>query len=372
VMLPAGCSIQISHASTSDKDKLKEAEDALKNPAWTDAQKIEQWRSNLEFRTYAYQGDPRASGEVILSAPLHDVREELIWIEIVLIAAPGGSLPMLSELRVLYPGATLIEHLPAIYRSGELESGNFTRALVGVLEAGTQDLDDRIGKLGRKIDPKFADSDWLDYVAGWLGLPWDNSLSVDQKRRIVSRGAAIARGYSTRSGLEELLDCLIPDTPRRFRITDMTAQFGLATIAGTECEGSRLPAVLAGLPATATEIGNKAVIGKARLPCGEPGLDAAGLNGRIRIDIAATAEERAAWSPWIERLVETMVPATARTKLRWLGPGQFRGDRLEEDSKIIDETPARLGSEAITGASRLGGRSRTTLPNRLTRNSTLQ
>jgi hypothetical protein len=33
---------------------------------------------------------------------------------------------------------------------------------------------------------------------------------------------------------------------------------------------------------------------------------------------------------------------------------------------------ALLGSEAVTGASRLGGRLRTTLPNKLTRNSTLQ
>ena len=372
VGLPAGCSISISHASAADPDKLTKAEQALADPKSSHAQRLANWRSNVEIRTYTYHGDPRTSREVVLSAPLHDVHNELIWIEIVLIAAPGGSLPKLSELKVLYPGATLIEHLPAIYRRGELEGGDFTRALVGVLEAGSQDLDERISKLGRKIDPKFANDAWLDYVASWLGLPWDNSLTVDQKRRIVSRGPKIVAGYSTRSGLEELLECLIPGSPRRFRVTDMTAQFGFATIAGNGCEGSRLPAILAGLAATAMELGNKAVLGKARLPCGEPEPDSARLIGRIRIDIAATAEERAAWSPWMERLIETMLPATVRAQLRWLGPAEFRGDRLDEDSEIVEEAAARLGTEAITGASRLGGRLRTTLPDRLTPNSTLQ
>ena len=372
VDLPPGCSIRISHASAANFDAHKKAEEALVDPMLTPSQRLAKWRNAVVTRTYAYHGDSHEPREVSLSAPLHDVRDESIWIEVTMIAAPGGRLPALSELRVLYPGTTLIEHLPSIYRSGELTSGDFTRALVGVLEAGTQELDETIGKLGQKIHPKSAEGSWLDYVAGWLGLPWDNGLSVDQKRRIVSRGAALAKGYSTRSGLEELFDCLMPGTPRRFRVIDITADFGLATIAGRGCEGSRLPAVLAGLPATATELGNKAILGKARLPCGESEPDYPRLVGRIRIEVAATAEEQAAWSPWLAGLVETMLPATVRAEIRWLGPAELRRGRIDENSKIIDEPQVRLGTDAVAGASRLGGRARTILPSKLTQNSTLQ
>lgn len=372
VNLPAGCSIRISHASAASLDMRKKAEEALVDPGLMPGQRLAKWRNAVVTRTYTYHGHSGESGEVTLSAPLHDVRDELIWIEVALIAAPGGRLPALSELRILYPGATLLEHLPSIYRSGELTSGDFTRALVGVLEAGTQELDEKIGKLGQKIHPKSAEGAWLDYVASWLGLPWDNGLSVEQKRSIVSRGAAIAQGYSTRAGLEELLECLMPGTPPRFRVTDITADFGLATIAGRGCEGSRLPAVLAGLPATATELGNKAVLGKARLPCGEPEPGYAKLLGRVRIDIAATAEEQAAWSPWLARLVETMLPAAVRADIRWLGPAELRRGRIDDNSKIEDEPAGRLGTDAVTGASRLGGRARTILPSKLTQNSTLQ
>lgn len=372
VELPAGCSIHISHALASNADNRAKAEAAMADAALSQAQRLTEWRRHVELRTFAYHGDSRASGKVVLSAPLHDVRDQSIWIEVALIAAPGGRLPVLSELAILYPGSTLIEHLPAIYRTSELESGDFTRALVGVLEASTQNLDQEIGKLGRKIHPKSADGDWLDYVASWLGLPWDNALSVDQKRRIISRAAAIAEGYSTRAGLEELLECLMPGHPRQFRVVDITAEYGLATIAGRGCEGSSLPAVLAGLPTTATELGNKAILGKARLPCGDDEPDSARLIGSVRIDVSATAEERGLWSPWLGNLIEMMLPAAVRANVRWLGPSELRGNRIDKELKIIPEPTAHLGSDAVTGVSLLGGRSRTTLPSKLTPNSTLQ
>ena len=372
VELPAGCSIRISHACASDAEKRNKAEESLRNPALTNAQRLEGWARCVKRRTRTYHGASSRGGEITLSAPLHEVGEELVWIEVALIAAPGGRLPVLHELRVLYPGAMLIEHLPAIYRSGEFKPGDFTRMLIGVLEGGIQDLDEKIGKLGRKIHPKTADDAWLDYVASWLGLPWDNGLGVDQKRRLIGRTAALAEGYSTRSGLEELLECLLPGPPRRFRITDATADFGLATIAGRGCEGSRLPTILAGLPSTAVELGNKAILGKARLPCGEPKPDSARLVGHVRIDVAATAEERAAWWPWLKPIIESMLPAMVDARLRWLGPSVLNENRINENSKIVEEPSARLGSEAVTGRSRVGGRTRTTLPTKLTPNSTLQ
>ena len=372
VDLPPGCSIHISHATAHDEEAGAKAEYALSDPSLSQAERIAEWRRHVERQTYAYHGDPRQTGPAVLSAPLHDVRDGSIWIEVALIAAPGGRLPVLSELAILYPGTTLVEHLPAIYRTGELENGDFTRALVGLLEASTQNLDQAIGGLGRNIHPETADSEWLDYVASWLGLPWDEALSLEQKRRIVGRAAAIAEGYSTRIGLEALLECLMPDRSRRFRIVDMTADHGLAMIAGKECEGSRLPAILAGLPATATELGSKAILGKARLPCSDSESESARLVGHVRVDIIATAEEREAWLPWLPRLVDLMLPAAVQAQIRWLGVGEVRAGRLDEGTKLEPAPTARLGSDAVISAARLGGRARTTLPIKLTKNSTLQ
>lgn len=375
VVLPPGCSLEISYGAAPDKaDERGSIMARLDDQSVSPLRRLAAWQAELAQRTFVFHGDPAlAPGEAtVLSTPLHDVTDEWLWVHVAVSAAPGGSMPSLSELSVLYPGPTLIEHLPAIYRSAELESGDFLRALVGVLEAGTQQLDATIGDLGRRIHPATAQGEWLDFVAGWLGLPWDDGLSLDQKRRLAGSAAAIAGGYGTLAGLDALLGSLLPDRPRRFRIVDGTAEFGIATIGGGTCEGSKLPAMLSGLPRTATELGNKAILGLARLPCGEPEPETARLLGRIRIDIAAGAEERAAWSPWLQTLIDSMLPATARADLRWLGRNAFaEPDRLSDGLTLDSEPMARLGTDSVTGAARLGGRKRTTLPRRLGDDSTL-
>ena len=374
-MLPPGCSLEISYGAAGDRAEQREPVLAqLDDESVSPSRRLAAWRAAVTPRTFVFHGDPAlAPGEeTVLSAPLHDVTDEWLWVHVALTAAPGGRVPSLSELSVHYPGPTLIEHLPAIYRAGELESGDFLRGLVGVLEAGTQQLDATIGDLGRHIHPATAEDDWLDFVAGWLGLPWDDGLSLDQKRHLASSAASIASGYGTRAGLEALLGSLLPERPRRFRIVDGTADFGIATIGGGSCEGSRLPTMLSGLPRTATELGGKAFLGQARLPCGEPEPETARLLGRIRIDIAAGAEERKAWSPWLGTLVDSMLPATARADLRWLGRNAFaEPDRLSDGLTLENEPMAHLGSDSVTGGARLGGRKRTRLPRRLADDSTL-
>jgi hypothetical protein len=116
--------------------------------------------------------------------------------------------------------------------------------------------------LGWRVNPQSASGAWLDLTARWLGLPWDDALSLDQKRSIALRAADIARGRGTRAGLDALLECLMPGLPRRFRVVDTTADFERATVGGDLCSGSRLPALLGGLPSTATELGSKAILGK--------------------------------------------------------------------------------------------------------------
>jgi hypothetical protein len=67
-----------------------------------------------------------------------------------------------------------------------------------------------------------------------------------------------------------------------------------------------------------------------------------------------------------------MLPATVRGQVRWLARHAFDADRLLDEFKLEEEPVGRLGTDSVTGSARLGGRAKTTLPTRLTRNSTLQ
>lgn len=354
--LPEGCTLEISFASTDDPEARDAALAVTADAKLSDSQKIARLRSQLAWQTYSFNGGTTSVAEqsVSYSVPLFDIHDRFLWVSVALIASPGGGIPVLSELDILYPGRTLMENLPGIYQRAEATPGSFLRSLVGVLESTTQSLDARIAEIGHNIHPETAPGPWLDYIAGWLGLPWDDAMPLEQKRGVVLHAADIARGYGTRAGLEALLTGLMPGTPLRFRITDSTAEFGLSVVGGGACEGSRLPVMLAGLPSTATELGNKTILGKARLPCSDVDDGTARLIGRIRVDVRATAAEQAAWEPWLKALIDAMAPATTRVKLHWLGALAFRQVMELGDELTLEDPPEpHLGTDAVTGVARL-------------------
>jgi phage tail-like protein len=247
-----------------------------------------------------------------------------------------------------------MDNLPAIYRRDAAEPNSFLRSLVGVLEGTTQELDSRIASMGSRIHPSTAPAAWLDYIARWLGLPWDDALSLEQKKTLVLHAAALAKTRGTRAGLETLLACLVPGTPRRFRVTDATADFGFAIVGGGACTGSELPAMLGGLTRWSAELGSRAVLGYMRLPCpGQVDDGVRQLAGKIRIDVAARAEERHAWEPWLATLISEMVPLTARVHLRWVSGQALRTGRLD-GTLVLDAAPSpHLGTDAVTSLARL-------------------
>jgi len=356
--VPDGAALEISYAATADpaiRDRLVAIAADRSLPASHRVQKLLRepgiWRTPIPFHGSGASPDESAAK---LAAPLFDVREPYIWVCITLSATAGGSLPSLNRLAVLYPVRTLMENLPAIYRRAEAQPGSFLRSLVGVLESTTQDLDERIAALGSHVHPSTATRPWLDFVARWLGLPWDDALDNERKKRIVARASELARGRGTRAGLETLLECLLPGTPRRFRVTDATADFGFAIVGGEGCRGGALPALLAGRTQWSAELDSSAVLGRMRLPCeGQIDDGARQIAGRIWVDVAASGEERRLWEPWLSALIDEMVPLTARVQLRWVSARMLRAARL--DGSLVLEAPPtpHLGSDAVTGIARL-------------------
>jgi phage tail-like protein len=356
--LPEGSTLELSFAATDDtetRNRLTGIAADESQPASHRVRKLlgepDIWRAPTMFHG---SGSQPEKSPAVFSAPLFDVRERYLWACVTLIAAPGAKLPAVAELAVRYPGRSLIDELPAMYRRGEGEPGNFVRALVGVLEATTQGLDDRIASLGSHVHPDTASAPWLDFVARWLGVPWDDGLSVDQKKAMVQRAGDLASRRGTRAGLETLLESLMPGIPRRFRVSDTTADFGFAIVGDGACEGSALPAMLGGRAPWSAELDAGAVLGAMRLPC--PGQFDDGtwrLTGRIRVDVAATAQERKAWEPWLLALISEMVPLTARVELRWVSSHALRGNRLDGNLTLEAAPLAHLGTDAVTGLARL-------------------
>ena len=359
--LPEGSTIEIAVASTDDTATRDRLNAIAADESKAAGQRVRELRSEPDLwrgRTEFHGSSTHATNpKTVLAAKLFDIRDRYLWVTITLSAAAGGRLPLLSELAVLYPGRTLMENLPSIYQREESRPDSFLRSLVGILEATTQGIDARIAAMGSLVHPASAPEPWLDFLARWLGLPWDDALSEEQKRAIVARAAELAKGRGTRAGLEALLDALIPGTPRRFRLIDATADFGFAIVGDAACAGGALPAMLGGRTEWSAELSSRTVLGRMRLPCdGQRDDGTYHLAGRVRIDVAATAAERKSWTPWLHRLITEMLPLTARVTLRWVSAQALRSDRLDGSLTLESAPSPHLGTDAITGLARLPDR----------------
>jgi phage tail-like protein len=367
--LPAGATLQITCGATDDvaiRDELN-AIAATTSPAGQRVQAMLAvpgvWQPAISLHGSA-SAPPQAG--IPFAAPLYDIHARYLWVCVTMVAGAGANLPSISRLSVLYPGRTLMENLPGIYQRAEATPGSFLRSLVGVLETTTHTLDDTILSLGANIHPDSASSAWLDYVARWLGLPWDDTLDVSQKRALVENAEALAAGRGTRAGLATLLGCLLPGTPARYRITDFTVDYGIAMLGGTSCIGSALPAMLGGLPRSAARLDIQATLGCMRLPCDGTEVDPfARFVGLLTVEVAATAAEEAAWAPWFANVLANMLPLTTRPQIRWLGPDAFTDRTLGNTLILGHPSNPRLGTDAVSGQVWLPGASM--LPARATR-----
>jgi phage tail-like protein len=353
--LPEGATIEMLVAATDNAEARDRMAGIFADGSLTASQRIQKLRAETDLwhaSTIFHGSEPQS--DTPFAAPLFDVRERYLWVSLTLSAAPGARLPEMTELRVLYPGRSLMENLPAIYQRAEESPGSFLRSLVGVLETTTQGLDARIAAMGSRINPSTAPEPWLDFVARWLGLPWDDGLTLAQKKAIMTRAPELAKSRGTRAGLEALLESLMPGTPRRFRVIDATADFGFATVGGDGCSGTAIPAILGGFNRWNAELDSRAVLGIMRLPCAGQRDDGTGqLAGQIRIDVAASAAERTAWEPWLLALITDMVPLTARVELRWVSAQALRTGRLDGTLTLESSPAPHLGTDAVTGLARL-------------------
>jgi phage tail-like protein len=354
--LPEGTTLEISYASTDDKETRDRLNAIINDNSMPASQRVQRLLSEPDFwhGPTAFYGTTTSQTTKTCSAKLFDVKDRYLWVRVSLTATAGARLPSLSELAVLYPGRTLMEDLPSIYQKEEELPDSFLRDLVGVLETTTQGLDSQIASMGRQIHPASATEPWLNFIARWLGVPWDDALSLEQKRAVISRASELAKNRGTRAGLEALLESLIPGTPRRFRVMDRTADAGFAVVGGESCGGSMLPAMLGGRTRWSRELDSDAVLGYMRLPC--PGQLNDGvwhLTGKIRVDVAATAAERKAWEPWLVALITEMVPLTARVELHWTTTHVLRSNRLDGTITLQSAPAPHLGTDAITNLARL-------------------
>jgi phage tail-like protein len=353
VTLPAGTAMDVTWAATDDQWLIDRAGQIVAGPATVRAvDELEQllpW--NDEKVTYRATGE-EAEPETV-AAVLGEVTETALWLRVQLRTPPARISPVMSGLRVLYPSASYLDDLPAIYQ----EQPTGTRALRRILapyELLLGSLDETLADLPGRIDPATADSQWTDYLLSWLGFPPLGDLPAATRGKLLERASVILERRGTRAGLQELLDIVTEQRARIADSADETAGWFLGS--GDPLSPEDAP-VLLGVDTVAlaqqpepSRLGTM-VIGRNPLGhgCPDPALTLTQRASLITITVELDPEEQAVLEPVIERLLPVFVPAQCRVKVAYTGSdGSSRTRQLDIDFRLgpADPAPEDTGGHA--------------------------
>jgi phage tail-like protein len=355
VDLPRGAVVEAEAVTTRSNDIIRLASQIaadMTRSAQQRQQAIWDLFDHPSSRVFHLTAAPAAGQPVAI--PLFDQPERWLWLRLKLVTPPGVTPAAIRELRVLYPDASLMRHVPAIFRGTENDPTGFLRSLVGVLETTTQGVDEKIRSIASQIDPRTAPVAWLDYVAGWLDLPWENALPADAKQRLVAAAGALLNQRGTRGGLEALLRALV-GPGARIRIADLTVDHPPTRLGGACGSGARLPMLLAGPLASAPILGTRAVLGRACLGVSADPMRTLLPALRIEIDAARSVQRRV--GPLLDRLLAQYLPAGIKVAVTWRLMSEALAAIDEADGDVLDANgPGRIGEDSEIGRVVLGGR----------------
>jgi phage tail-like protein len=302
-----------------------------------------------------YVGEAREGGAPVedFPFPLHEVDGHFLWLEITLDHNLANPPARLETLVVSHDAPSLMDNLPAIYRGPDGDYDGTLRRLVAILEATSQGIDERIAGVAGRLDPRRAEARWLPALAGLLGLPFDGALSTAMQRSLVQAAPAILTGRGTLNGVRALLDALFGKRP--FRIVDRTEQLIPIALGGGSFVGSRLPAYLSGPSRRIPRLNARLVLGKTPLCPVDPGASmSVERPPELLVVIPARGRERRRYGAAVRQMIEAMLPAGVRLRLRWTGLTRA-GPGGELLATVAGADPLMLGAGPALGQARVGG-----------------
>jgi phage tail-like protein len=359
--LPERTTLKLRWASTDDPGLARQVEAARNDTALPVSRRLARAARLLDGRwspPFTYVGlkrDGKAPVERFVF-PLHSLPAPFLWVELETRRAAGTAPPEVESLVVIHEAQGLMEELPAIYRDDEgSEAVSPLRRLVGVLEASTQEMDERIGRVAERLDPVRGEAGDLPDLVSLLSLPFHDALSEGMRRAIVGAAPTILAGRGTRAGLLALLRALFPERP--IRVEDRVDLHAPMTL-GRGAAGQALPSLLSGPSARVPRLGARLILGRTGL-CPTKVCDPLTIvpAPEVLVVIPATGGERRRYGEAVRTMAEAMLPAAIRLRLRWAPWRRREGGMPDDVIAIVDSPePFAVGQGAGLGNVRVGGR----------------
>jgi phage tail-like protein len=142
------------------------------------------------------------------SAAVRSAPGRFLWIRLDFVS-DGSATPSLRSLTVTCPRDTSIRYLPGCF-SADAFSADFLARFMGLFDEARDDFFAPLDRLPAYFDPLVAPAadagasgaDFLDWLAGWIGISLDREWSVARRRRLVAAAPQLFKIRGTVAGLK--------------------------------------------------------------------------------------------------------------------------------------------------------------------------
>jgi len=130
-----------------------------------------------------------------------------LWLRLAM-TSDGAETPRVTAVTATYPRETSMRFLPGAF-AADPASGDFLARFLGVFDEVRERRLDPLERLPALFDPKAAQAaeqgapgaDFLDWLAGWIGIALDRNWTVERRRRLVEQAPKLFRIAGTVEGL---------------------------------------------------------------------------------------------------------------------------------------------------------------------------
>lgn len=133
-----------------------------------------------------------------------------LWLRLDLFGG-GPATPRLDEIRVEFPRISLRRFLPAVFGE-DPTAADFTDRFLSVFDTAFRDVESQIDNQAKLFDARSTpagiergDSDFLSWIASWIGLTVDKRWSEKRRREFVRLAPKLFDARGTRDGLWQML-----------------------------------------------------------------------------------------------------------------------------------------------------------------------
>ena len=350
---------------------------------------------------------PTAKPQVKTDFLVNSPPGQFLWLRI-RFRGDGFATPMLQRVTLRFPRQSYLEYLPAVFSQDE-QSRRFLEHFLSVFQTIWDPLEARVASMAGLFGPSSVPDVLLSYLAGWLGIEFDNGWTLTARRKFLQKVPGLlfaprragnenpgGSRRGTPGGLRDYLAAVLPiltgnenlDTSRLpvviegFRERDYRLLPNPKTV-GNDSHGEQLPASDPTGPVAAAEgpsrvlwgpdsmgrfqLGQTSQLGEARLlPANNPESDLFRMHAhRFRIVVPAGWVSTPAAEASLRKVIETEKPAHTDYELDLVRP-RFRigvqstvgvnsivagSEMIQIGSDDSGTTIFRLGSGAVLGPS---------------------